>query len=115
MKEALSGVKDLALLDPERFDLGEHVVKISGRGLVGAAILRGVDRVEIDGQLLVAEGKAFVVDVRQNRELVVSLQILKRRNSISEDRPVPDRSAVGDAVAPACGDAPLLGQAAING
>ena len=48
MEEALRGMKDLTLLDPQRLELGEHVLEISGRRLVGAAILRGVDRVEID-------------------------------------------------------------------
>ena len=33
VKQALGGVQDLALFDPERLELGEHVLEIAGAGL----------------------------------------------------------------------------------
>jgi hypothetical protein len=59
-------------------------------GFVEAAILGGVDRIEIDPELFVAEGEALVVDVRQYYEFAMSFQVPKRRGEIGERRPVPD-------------------------
>ena len=39
VKQALRGMQDLALLNPKRLELREHVLEIAARGLVGAAVL----------------------------------------------------------------------------
>ena len=114
MKQALGGMQDLMLLNPDRLELGEHVLEIPGRGFVGAAVLGGVDGVEIDAELFVAEREALVVDVRQDHEFKVPLQVLKRRGCVGECRPVADRPAVSRAIAPADRNAPFLGEAPIN-
>ena len=115
VEQALRGVQDLTLMDPERLELGEHVLEIAARGLVRAAVLGRVDRIEFDLKLFVARREALVVDVRQNDQLVVPLQVLKGARGIGERRPFLHRAAIGYAVAPACRNAPFLRQAAING
>ena len=55
VKQALGDMQDLTLLNPDRLELGEHVLEIPKRRLVGAAIFGGVNGVEIDPELFVAE------------------------------------------------------------
>ncbi len=95
VEQALRGMQDLTLMDPERLELSEHVLEIAARGLVRAAVLGRVDRIEFDLKLFVACREALVVDVRQNDQLVMPLQILKSARGIGERRPVLHRAAIG--------------------
>ena len=51
MDHASCRVQDLFLLDADRPELLQHLVEVPVRRLVGASILRRVDRVEIDAEI----------------------------------------------------------------
>ncbi len=63
VEHALGRMQDLVLLNPERLELRQHVLEIAARRFVGTNVLGGVDRVEVDLQLLVAARKTLVVDI----------------------------------------------------
>ena len=90
VEEALGRVQDVLLRDAVAGELLQHVFEIARRGLVGADVFRREDGVELDAQLLVGEGEAVVVDVRQDDQLVVLLQILEGLGGVAE-RPASPR------------------------
>ena len=115
MEQALGGVQDPALLDPQRLELRQHIVEIAACRLIRAAVLGRIDRVERYLELLDRGCKTLVVDVRQDDEFVMALEVLKRSDGIGERLPVPDRAAIDETVAPARRNAPFFREAPVDG
>ncbi len=114
MEHAFGGVQDHVLPDPALGKPRQHVFEIAQARLVGADVLRRVDRVEVDAELPVAEAEILVVDVRQDHQLVVLLEIGQRARRVGKRRPVAHALAIAHAVVPARRDLPLLGEALVH-
>ncbi len=93
VEEALGDVQQLLARDAHLVDFREQRLEVARVRLVGADVLGGQDRVELNSQPPVAAGEGLPVDVREDDQLVALLQPLQRLRRIGEGRPFRDRGA----------------------
>ena len=111
MKQALSGMKDVGFLESKIcLQVREEIFEIPEIRFVRTNIFCGVNGIEFHLELLVAACEALPIDIRQNDQLVVLFQILKRARRVGKGRPTGNRSTescaflLGDLDVPLPGD-----------
>ena len=88
VEQALRGVQNVRLGMAQLGQPIQHILEVRQIGFIGADVLCGVDRIELDAEAALAPSESGAVNIRQYHQLLVLLEVGKRLRRIGKGRPV---------------------------